>query len=472
MTRVAVYARTSRQEGEAEGSIPVQLADCRARARDAGWEIVAEYTDPGISGWKRKRRPGYEAMFADAAAGRIDAVLARDYERLLRNDKEGARWLELYEERGFRHFRFADEADIDLGRARDRKDFKERTAAAVYYSDRLGEKLRRTKRESIAAGKYTGGEKEPFGYRRVNGAFQVDPEEAGVIHDAVARLAQGEALARITTDLNNAGRTTSRGARWRPKTMRRLLQSQHLTGERGYARILSDEEAAVVRSVFAQEQRSVGAPAGRRHPLSGVLRCGECGAVMTGNTNQYRCTSAAGGCGAVSIRALPLERWLLLESLRHWWENRDADAGKAAVSEQDPGALAELREIEQSLDETRALVGEGKMRPADAAPILTQLAARQADAAERLSRTLQTAPKPPVKRLAQVFTRDELRSVGLGHLAGGSAEEFRLRWEAREPAAVAAVRDLVKSQVEHAVISRRVQRGREFDPSRVNVEWA
>ena len=223
--RVAMYARTSRAERGDETFIPVQLADCRARAEDEGWQVIGEDVDAGISGWKRKTRPGYEQLYADAEAGRIDAVLVRDYERLLRNDKEGTRWLDLFEATGFSRFKIADEADINLARARDRRDFKDRVSAAVYYSDRLSEKVRRTKAQQKASGEYMGGESEPHGYRRVDGALQADPEEAAVIHTAVSRLAGGESMSRITSDLNDAGKTTSRGARWRPMTMRRLLMS-------------------------------------------------------------------------------------------------------------------------------------------------------------------------------------------------------------------------------------------------------
>ena len=468
--RVAIYARTSRAEGGDETSIPVQLADCRERAEAEGWEVIGEYVDAGISGWKRKSRPGYEALFAHAEAARIDAVLVRDYERLLRNDKEGTRWLDLFDATGFGRFAFADEADINLARARDRKDFKDRVSAAVYYSDRLSEKVRRSKARQKASGEYTGGEAEPYGYRRVDGRLQVDPEEAAVIHAAVGRLASGESVSRITCDLNDAGHTTSRGARWRPKTLRRLLVSDHLTGARGYPPILSDEEAAVARSVFSQEERSVGRPPGRRHPLSGILRCANCGTKLGGHANAYRCHSGNGGCGQVSIRAFPLERWLLLESLRRWLEVGDRTPAPAPA---ETGAgLEELREIERSLEETRALVGQGVMRPADAAPILTQLAARQAEVSERVSRTLRVTPEPPVRSVAQLFTADELRSVGLEDLVGrGSAEEFHGRWEGREPEAVAQVRDLILAVVDHVDVRRRTRPGRGFDPDRVTITW-
>jgi ribosomal protein L13E len=117
----------------------------------------------------------------------------------------------------------------------------------------------------------------------------------------------------------------------------------------------------------------------------------------------------------------------------------------------------------------QARAGSGAMRPADAAPILRQLAERQASAAERVARTLQTAPEPPVGRLSQVFTADELREAGLP--ARSTAREFRMRWESQEPEAVQVVRDLVASQVDHVTVARRVQRGRGFDPMRVQVVW-
>jgi hypothetical protein len=77
MTRVAIYARTSRRESEAEGSIPVQIADCKERAESKAWDIVNAYTDSGISGctpmsvtkWTRRpSRIGIPSMACRAEA--------------------------------------------------------------------------------------------------------------------------------------------------------------------------------------------------------------------------------------------------------------------------------------------------------------------------------------------------------------------------------------------------------------------
>jgi DNA invertase Pin-like site-specific DNA recombinase len=475
--RVAIYARTSRQEGDDEGSIPVQLADCREWASDAGHEVVDEYVDPGISGWKRKTRPGYEALFADAEAGRIHAVLCRDYERLLRNDKEGARWLDLYETRGFRHFLFADEADINLGRARDRKDFKERVAGAVYYSDRLSEKIRRTKAQHAIDGTYSGGEREPYGYRRArSGALEVDPEEAAALHDAVARLAHGESATRVSREWNAAGARTSRGARWRPRTLRRTLLSEHLSGARGYPRILSDQEVAIVRNTLRSEERRPGRPPGRRSPLVGFLRCADCGQNLTTGGGAYRCSPSRGGCGGVSIKAYPLERFMLVESLRRWLEVGDR-AKREDVPDVDAApALDELRKLERRSEEIAAGLADGTLTVQVGGEASRRVEARRRELAETLARALPPPRTAPVvRKLTDLLTPEELDDVGVRVTARtwneASDAAFRELWEARDIESVEQLRQLYAEVLDYAVISRRERRGHAFDPARLEIAW-
>lgn len=475
--RVAIYARTSRQEGDNEGSIPLQLADCREWASDTGHEVVHEYVDPGISGWKRKTRPGYEALIADAEAGRIDAVLCRDYERLLRNDKEGARWLDLYETRGFRHFLFADEADINLGRARDRKDFKERVAAAVYYSDRLSEKIRRTKAQHALDGTYSGGEREPYGYRRTrSGALEVDPEEATALHDAVARLAHGESATRVSREWNAAGARTSRGARWRPRTLRRTLLSEHLSGARGYPRVLSDGEVAIVRSALRSEDRRPGRPPGRRSPLVGFLRCADCGEKLATGGGAYRCSPSRGGCGAVSVKAYPLERFMLVEAFRRWLEVGDR-AKREEVSDVDIGpALEELRRLEGRAEKIADGLAEGTLTVEVGGEASRRIEARRRELTETLARALPPPRTDPVVRtLTDLLTPGELEDAGFQLTARAwneaSDAAFRELWEARDTRSVEQLRQLYAEVLDYAVISRRERRGHAFDPARVEIVW-
>jgi DNA invertase Pin-like site-specific DNA recombinase len=62
-----------------------QLNDLRQMASQRGYEVVAEFTDK-ISGTKAKR-PGLDAMMADARRGKFDAVLVWASDRIARSVK-------------------------------------------------------------------------------------------------------------------------------------------------------------------------------------------------------------------------------------------------------------------------------------------------------------------------------------------------------------------------------------------------
>ena len=79
-TRVALYARVSTTDQTAEN----QLRALREHAERAGWTIVATYTDNAVSG-TRERRPGLDAMMADARRRNFDLIAVAALDRLGRN---------------------------------------------------------------------------------------------------------------------------------------------------------------------------------------------------------------------------------------------------------------------------------------------------------------------------------------------------------------------------------------------------
>lgn len=80
--RVAVYARVSTDGQTCEN----QLAELRRLADAAGWEVVAEYVDTGISGAKgRQARPQFDALCKGAVRREFDMVAAWSVDRLGRS---------------------------------------------------------------------------------------------------------------------------------------------------------------------------------------------------------------------------------------------------------------------------------------------------------------------------------------------------------------------------------------------------
>jgi DNA invertase Pin-like site-specific DNA recombinase len=84
MKKAAIYLRVSTADQHCE----TQLHDLRALAQQRGLQIVAQYSDVGVSG-TRARRPGLDQMMADARRGKFDVVLVWACDRLARSVQIG-----------------------------------------------------------------------------------------------------------------------------------------------------------------------------------------------------------------------------------------------------------------------------------------------------------------------------------------------------------------------------------------------
>jgi DNA invertase Pin-like site-specific DNA recombinase len=82
MKKAAIYCRVSTSDQRVES----QLYDLRELAAQRGLEIVTEYADRGISGTKA-RRPGLDAMMADARRKKFSVVLVAAFDRIARSTR-------------------------------------------------------------------------------------------------------------------------------------------------------------------------------------------------------------------------------------------------------------------------------------------------------------------------------------------------------------------------------------------------
>ncbi len=78
--RAALYARVSTNDQTAEN----QLRALREHAERAGWIVAAEFTDHAVSG-TRERRPGLDALMAEARRRKFDVIAVAALDRLGRN---------------------------------------------------------------------------------------------------------------------------------------------------------------------------------------------------------------------------------------------------------------------------------------------------------------------------------------------------------------------------------------------------
>jgi DNA invertase Pin-like site-specific DNA recombinase len=82
MTRIAIYVRVSTDQQ----SVANQRQELHAVAERRGWEIVAEFSDAGISGSRgREQRPGFDKLLKGAVRRDFDMIAAWSVDRLGRS---------------------------------------------------------------------------------------------------------------------------------------------------------------------------------------------------------------------------------------------------------------------------------------------------------------------------------------------------------------------------------------------------
>jgi len=80
MRRAAIYARVSTRNGHQDPE--TQLLALGQVAERAGWQVVEEYVDQGISGAKgRDKRPAFDRLMKDATRRQFDVVMAWSVDR-------------------------------------------------------------------------------------------------------------------------------------------------------------------------------------------------------------------------------------------------------------------------------------------------------------------------------------------------------------------------------------------------------
>ncbi len=82
MKRAAIYVRVSTPDQHVES----QLYDLRELAAQRGFEVVHEYEDRGVCG-KKARRPGLDALMADARRKKFSVVLVAAFDRIARSTR-------------------------------------------------------------------------------------------------------------------------------------------------------------------------------------------------------------------------------------------------------------------------------------------------------------------------------------------------------------------------------------------------
>ncbi|MGY4100520.1 recombinase family protein [Nocardia sp. R16R-3T] len=324
--RAVIYLRVSLDTTGDGLAVERQLEDCKRIAEVKGWSVCDIYTEKPVSAFNKvKSRPEYDRMVHDYRAGRFNALITWDLDRLTRQPRQLEDWIDAAETNGLRLVTANGEADLQTDGGRMYARIK--AAVARAEMERKGARQSRAQRQRAEKGR------PPKGPRGTGWTADgdLDPIEAPAINAVYEAFANGASLRAISAALSGAEPVVQRigddtmvqdlpksvpalpsrtGRPWNPATVRHILRNPRYAGWSALGgEIVRDATGAPVRgrwepivsdSLWLAVQRLLDDPArktsrvgtDRRHLGSGLYFCGPHGdsrGRVKAHGSRYRC---------------------------------------------------------------------------------------------------------------------------------------------------------------------------------------
>lgn len=458
MRSAAIYARISLdRDGDGLG-VARQIEDCEAEAAKRGWTVGEVYVDDDISAYSGKRRPAYERLLADLRDGLRDGVIVWHLDRLHRRPIELEEFAQVCLAAGATVTTL--HGEVDFGNGDGLLVARIMAAVAANESDAKGRRMRR-KNEQLAAQGLPHGGNRAFGFEP---DYSLRPAEAAVVAELAERFLAGETLMSLTKWLTETGVPTVRGGPWRPATVRGLLAAPRnsaqctlrgeIVGPAAWPAIITVEQTAQIRAILDDPARRTNRSA-RSYLLSGLVRCEQCGDKMVANPKRgvarYICRKApeGNGCGRNTINAQALEE-LVSEAVLYRLDTpelADALAGRNSTDADTANLADQVAADDAQLHELAGLYADRAISAKE------WMAARE---------PIETRIKAARRQIAQRTNTAELaRHVGNG-------AELRAGWATMN---LDRRRAVIRTLVDHVVITPRSTKATAFDPGRVSPLW-
>ena len=350
--RVALYLRVSTgRQADSDLSIPDQRRQAKAYCASRGWEIVADYVEPGVSATD-DRRPEFQRMI-DAATTKppaFNVIVVHSFSRFFRDQFQLEFYVRRLAKSGVRLVSITQELGDDPMSNMIRQIM---ALFDEYQSKENAKHTLRAMKENARQG-FWNGSLPPIGYRIVGAAEQhghrtkkileIDPIQAETVRliFRLAREGDGKSgpmgVKSITNHLNAAGIRTRDGGRWGIGAVHKVLTRTTYIGrhrfntkfwktrerkpdaevvEMSVPPIIDASDFEAVQALLKTRSPALTAPRVVSGPtlLTGICFCAACGKAMTlrtGKSGQYRyytcSTKARQGDTGCKGRTVPMDK--------------------------------------------------------------------------------------------------------------------------------------------------------------------
>ena len=296
--KVAVYIRVSTLEQAEEGySIGEQKDKLRKYCEIKDWTVVKEYVDPGRSG-SNLNRPSMQQLIKDAPKGLYDAVLVYKLDRLSRSQKDTLYLIEDVFQKNDIHFVSLSE-NFDTSTAFGKAMIGILSVFAQLEREQIKERMTMGRIGRVKSGKIMEFNNPPFGYEVEDDNYKVKPLQGAIVKKIYDMYLSGKSISKIKETLNEEGHVGNPYP-WSDTRVRYILSNPTYIGKipyRGklydgrFTPLVDDATFSKVQQELKERQVSTAKrfnmqlrPFQSKYMLSGILRCGYCGATLFVNS--------------------------------------------------------------------------------------------------------------------------------------------------------------------------------------------
>jgi DNA invertase Pin-like site-specific DNA recombinase len=418
--RDGVYVRVSALMGREDDrflspAIQREQID-RARGRGPASTVVEQWDDIDVSTRvKASDRPGLQAALAAAREGRIDRLWVLTLDRFDRDtaalrvfDEVASLGVQLWTEAG----------RVDVETPEGYLSTTMQLAIARYQRDRIGKAWRQAHQHRLEAGlPHSGKARFGYVYDREQRIHVPDPVTGPVLAEAYRRYNAGESVYSLVRWLNDQDIKTTSGGAWRDRVLRRVMDSGFAAGVLTYGDatypgrhqpLIDDatwaafQSARATRRVAPNTERS-------QYVLSGLVRCGHCGAAMVAGQfgaqrkPKYRCSQAkeagnhTGGYVMAEYVEAQVLAWLraLADDVAGAADRAQAAASRATRRQADVQLLSgEVEAIDAKMIELTVALVDGRVEQAHYELTRAHLSGQRDDLLARLVKAQADAAAP------------------------------------------------------------------------------
>ncbi|WP_366927771.1 recombinase family protein [Fundicoccus ignavus] len=270
------------------------------------WQLVGIYSDEGITGTKKDRRPELLRLISDCEKGEIDFILTKSISRFARNTIDCLELVRKLMDLGV-HIYFEKE-NINTNSMESELMLSILSSLAENESVSISENSKWSIRQRFKHGTYKLSY-PPYGYDYIDEQVIVNEKQAQVVKRIFNSVLKGTGTERIARQLNEEKIPTKRNGNWTGSTIRGIVRNEKYTGDVLLQKTFTNEhfnrkvnqgeldqylienhhEAIITHADFEAANRMLEYQASQknvavgnrkylnRYPFSGKIECAECG---------------------------------------------------------------------------------------------------------------------------------------------------------------------------------------------------